>query len=73
MSDPNSSKNDSGEPDERAATTHHPTDEGHPSEFRIDEHSAERVVQLERKLQHSREQLQAMIEELETSNEKLQD
>lgn len=42
------------------------------SEFRLDEHSAERIMQLERELQHSREHLQATIEELETSNEELQ-
>ena len=43
-----------------------------PEEFRLDEQSADRILQLERELQHSREQLQATIEELETSNEELQ-
>lgn len=41
-------------------------------DFETDDHSAERLGQLERELKYTRETLQATVEELESSNEELQ-
>lgn len=41
-------------------------------EFRSSEHSSDRIEQLERELNYTRETLQATVEELESSNEELQ-
>ncbi len=55
---------------EKSAPPAAPDAHGRP--FNLEEQTRQRLLDLERELQHTRENLQATIEELETSNEELQ-
>ncbi|MEM6690081.1 MAG: chemotaxis protein CheB [Planctomycetota bacterium] len=46
--------------------------EQNEEQFRADDHAAQRIVDLERKLEFKKETLQTTVEELESSNEELQ-